>query len=39
MAQNATYQDIANYTGFSKTTISRFFNRPETVTPDEGDEI
>ena len=30
---NPTYQDIANYTGFSKTTISRYFNRPDTVTP------
>lgn len=39
MAQNATYQDIANYTGFSKTTISRFFNRPETVTPENREKI
>lgn len=26
-----TFEDIAKYTGFSKTTISRYFNRPETV--------
>ena len=39
MAQNATYQDIANYTGFSKTTISRYFNRPETVTPENREKI
>ena len=36
---NATYQDIANYTGFSKTTISRYFNRPETVTPENREKI
>ena len=39
MAQNATYQDIANYTGFSKTTISRYFNRPESVTPENRKKI
>ena len=33
MAQDkVTYQDIADYTGFTKTTISRYFNHPETVT-------
>lgn len=26
-----TFQDIANFTGFSKTTISRYFNHPGTV--------
>ena len=30
---NVTFQDIAQYTGFSKTTISRYFNHPDTVTP------
>lgn len=39
MAQNATYQDIANYTGFSKTTISRYFNKPESVTPENRRKI
>ena len=37
--RNVTYQDIARYTGFSKTTISRFFNRPESVTPDHRKQI
>ncbi len=36
---NATYQDIANYTGFSKTTISRYFNRPESVTEENREKI
>ena len=30
---SVTFQDIAQYTGFSKTTISRYFNHPDTVTP------
>ena len=29
--RNVTFQDIANYTHFSKTTISRYFNRPESL--------
>lgn len=37
--RNVTYQDIARYTGFSKTTISRFFNRPESVTPEHRKQI
>lgn len=36
---NTTYQDIADYTGFSKTTISRYFNRPETVKPENRETI
>lgn len=33
MAENkVTFSDIAKYTGFSKTTISRYFNNPESVT-------
>ena len=27
-----TFDDIAQYTGFSKTTISRYFNRPDSLT-------
>lgn len=27
-----TFQDIADYTGFSKTTISRYFNNPDSLT-------
>lgn len=30
--KNVTFQDIANYTGFSKTTISRYFNNPDSLT-------
>lgn len=30
--KNVTFNDIAKYTGFSKTTISRYFNRPESLT-------
>ena len=29
---NITFSDIAKYTNFSKTTISRYFNHPETLT-------
>ena len=29
--RNVTFQDIANYTQFSKTTISRYFNHPESL--------
>lgn len=31
--RNVTYKDIAKYTGFSKTTISRYFNDPDSVMP------
>ena len=30
--KNVTFGDIAKYTGFSKTTISRFFNNPDSLT-------
>lgn len=30
--KNVTYDDIANLTHFSKTTISRFFNNPDSLT-------
>ncbi len=34
MAQkkNITFDDIAQYTHFSKTTISRYFNNPDSLT-------
>ena len=35
MAQkNITFADIAKYTNFSKTTISRYFNNPDSLTPE-----
>ena len=30
--KNVTFSDIANYTNFSKTTISRYFNNPDSLT-------
>lgn len=30
--KNVTFGDIAEYTGFSKTTVSRYFNDPDSVT-------
>lgn len=30
--KNVTFADIAAYTGFSKTTISRYFNNPDSLT-------
>ena len=30
--KNITFSDIAKYTGFSKTTISRYFNNPDSLT-------
>lgn len=30
--QNVTFDDIAKYTGFSKTTVSRYFNNPDSLT-------
>lgn len=30
--QNVTFNDIAKYTNFSKTTISRYFNNPDSLT-------
>ena len=31
--KSVTFDDIARYTNFSKTTISRYFNRPDSLTP------
>lgn len=30
--KNITFSDIAKYTGFSKTTVSRYFNNPDSLT-------
>ena len=30
--QSVTFNDIARFTGFSKTTISRYFNKPDSLT-------
>ena len=30
--KNITFDDIAKYTNFSKTTISRYFNNPDSLT-------
>ena len=30
--KKVTFADIAAYTGFSKTTISRYFNNPDSLT-------
>ena len=30
--ENVTFSDIAKFTGFSKNTVSRYFNAPETLT-------
>lgn len=30
--KNVTFADIAKYTGFSKTTVSRYFNNPDSLT-------
>lgn len=30
--KNITFQDIAKYTNFSKTTVSRYFNNPDSLT-------
>lgn len=32
MKKNVTFNDIAKYTNFSKTTISRYFNNPDSLT-------
>ncbi|MBQ1492693.1 MAG: LacI family DNA-binding transcriptional regulator [Blautia sp.] len=36
---SVTFDDIAKYTGFSKTTISRYFNKPESITPENQEKI
>lgn len=37
--KKVTFNDIAKYTGFSKTTISRYFNNPESVTLENQEKI
>ena len=37
--QHVTFSDIARYTNFSKTTISRYFNRPDSLTPENQERI
>ena len=34
-----TFADIAEYTGFSKTTISRYFNHPDSLTLENQEKI
>lgn len=37
--KNVTFADIAEYTGFSKTTISRYFNNPDSITVENQEKI
>lgn len=37
--KSVTFADIAEYTGFSKTTISRYFNNPDSITVENQDKI
>lgn len=37
--KNVTFDDIAKYTGFSKTTISRYFNNPDSLTLENQETI
>ncbi len=37
--QKVTFADIAAYTNFSKTTISRYFNNPDSLTVENQDKI
>lgn len=37
--QRVTFNDIAKYTGFSKTTISRYFNAPDSLTLENQETI
>ncbi len=37
--KNVTFADIAQYTGFSKTTISRYFNNPDSITVENQEKI
>ena len=39
MKKPVTFSDIAKYTNFSKTTISRYFNKPESLTPENQERI
>ena len=38
-AKKVTFADIAKYTNFSKTTISRYFNNPESLTLENQEKI
>lgn len=37
--KTVTFKDIADYTHFSKTTISRYFNNPDSLTPENQAKI
>lgn len=37
--KKVTFADIADYTGFSKTTVSRYFNDPDSLTVENQDKI
>ena len=37
--KNVTFADIAAYTGFSKTMISRYFNHPDSITVENQEKI
>ena len=37
--KKVTFDDIAKYTDFSKTTISRYFNYPDSLTPENRERI
>ena len=37
--KKVTFADIAKYTGFSKTTISRYFNDPDSLTLENQQKI
>lgn len=37
--KNITFNDIAKYTNFSKTTISRYFNNPDSLTLENQQKI
>ena len=37
--KKVTFDDIAKYTDFSKTTISRYFNYPDSLTPENREKI
>lgn len=37
--KKVTFDDIAKYTGFSKTTISRYFNNPDSLTLENQEKI
>lgn len=39
MKKKVTFKDIAKYTGFSKTTVSRYFNNPDSLTLENQEKI